>query len=337
MENPGGGDVHVLKLIDYLRRAGHQVDLYDPWKSKFKDYQTVVFWGSGKAFLQPMLRAKASGAKAYLCSIYWSSVLSDLFLNVPVGQRMNLFIHDIVKRVAPWAGRGTARQRMFQIADGILVSSPREGRIVSRHFRVPQQKILPIWNGVDAAFADAEPSLFVKEYGLSDFVLCVGRLDPRKNQLRLIKAVKGLKVPLVIIGGAMPEYKEYYELCRREADENVIFLPPMKNQDSMLRSAYAACRVFAMPSFFETPSIAALEAGLCGANLVITPYGTTKDFFKDYPIYVKPFFVRDIRNGVLSALDSIKDDRLQKHIWQNFTWEKVAEIFVKAVEQVQNL
>jgi len=43
----------------------------------------------------------------------------------------------------------------------------------------------------------------------------------------------------------------------------------------MLASAYAACDVFVLPSMFETPGIAALEAGLAGAKIVITKYGGT--------------------------------------------------------------
>ena len=48
-----------------------------------------------------------------------------------------------------------------------------------------------------------------------------------------------------------------------------------------LASAYAAARVFALPSWFETPGLAALEAGLAGCAVAITPYGSTRDYFGD--------------------------------------------------------
>ena len=41
----------------------------------------------------------------------------------------------------------------------------------------------------------------------------------------------------------------------------VSWLGRLDHHDPLLASAYAAARVFALPSWFETPGLAALEAG----------------------------------------------------------------------------
>ena len=82
---------------------------------------------------------------------------------------------------------------------------------------------LKIVNGADPRFAEAEPDWFVEKYDLRDFVLCVGRIEPRKNQLAVIEAVGGLRKPgsgsspeLVSFSGS--EGKESDSLRRKESD-----------------------------------------------------------------------------------------------------------------------
>jgi glycosyltransferase involved in cell wall biosynthesis len=100
----------------------------------------------------------------------------------------------------------------------------------------------------------------------------------------------------------------------------------------MLASAYAACDVFALPSLFETPGIAALEAGLAGAKIAITPFGGTKDYFGPLADYTDPYSVDSIRRGIRNALNRKKDSALREHIKKEFLWSRVAEK-TKAVYQ----
>ena len=44
------------------------------------------------------------------------------------------------------------------------------------------------------------------------------------------------------------------------------WLGRLDHHDPLLASAYAAARVFALPSWFETPGLAALEAALAGCS-----------------------------------------------------------------------
>jgi glycosyltransferase involved in cell wall biosynthesis len=102
----------------------------------------------------------------------------------------------------------------------------------------------------------------------------------------------------------------------------------------MLASAYAACEVFVLPSLFETPGIAALEAGLAGAKIVITPHGGTRDYFGLLAQYVDPFSVESIRIGILSALSANRTDTLQHHIKKEFLWSTTAEKTLAVYQRV---
>ncbi|MFB0510011.1 MAG: glycosyltransferase, partial [bacterium] len=97
----------------------------------------------------------------------------------------------------------------------------------------------------------------------------------------------------------------------------------------MLASAYAACDVFVLPSFYETPGLAALEAGLAGAKIVITKYGGTDEYFGDYAEYIDPKKVQSIYQGLVRALAKKKDRILAEHIRTNFLWEKSAKKLIE--------
>ncbi len=104
----------------------------------------------------------------------------------------------------------------------------------------------------------------------------------------------------------------------------------------MLSSAYAACDTFVLPSLYETPGIAALEAGLAGAKVVITPYGGTKDYFKEMVEYVDPYSVDSIQKGIEKVLNKPKDDKLKEYIKRTFLWDKIAVESINVYQEVLN-
>ncbi|MGC4059024.1 MAG: hypothetical protein QM743_13050 [Chitinophagaceae bacterium] len=55
-------------------------------------------------------------------------------------------------------------------------------------------------------------------------VMCVARIEGRKNQLNVIRALKGTDFQLYIVGKAAPNHQKYLEQCRQEAGPNVHFI-----------------------------------------------------------------------------------------------------------------
>jgi glycosyltransferase involved in cell wall biosynthesis len=99
----------------------------------------------------------------------------------------------------------------------------------------------------------------------------------------------------------------------------------LPNDSGLLASAYAACDTFVLPGLFETPGIAALEAGLAGAKLVVTKHGGTTDYFRNDAEYVEPSSVESIRDGILKSLEKPKDAGLREHIRREFVWGRVGD------------
>jgi glycosyltransferase involved in cell wall biosynthesis len=110
-------------------------------------------------------------------------------------------------------------------------------------------------------------------------------------------------------------------------------MPPYSKE---LFSAYAAAKVFVLPSLFETPGITALEAGMMWCNLVITKGGSTIEYFRDYALYINPLSVDDIKEKILEAYNKPRDNKLREHILNNYTWEKAAEKTLQAYRLMLN-
>ncbi len=191
-------------------------------------------------------------------------------------------------------------------------------------------------NGVDVdAFdrqsADHEAPL---PPGLPErFALCVARIDYRKNQLRLIRATQRIGLPLVLRGDPPTEsllHDAYFEACRRRGGA-VTFVGPVG--EDVLWSLYRRCAVHCLPSFYETPGLSNLEAGLAGKPIVATPYGPTREYFGDLAEYCEPTRVASIAAAIERALDGPRQEGLAARIRERFTWARAAEATRAAYQQ----
>ena len=322
-QNPGGGEVQLMKTREYLEKRGLEVRLYDPWKDKLKKGDLLHVFGSVKYCYGLVRTAKEAGVKVLLSTISWFDWRSALHTYPDARQRTLNVVRHIAKTCFSWVP--SLRKSMMAESDLLLPNSRAEADQLVRYFGMKREKIAVIPNGVDAAFQQTDPKPFIECYGVKDFFLCVGRIEPRKNQLALIRAHRGLEKPLVIIGEAVSRYRDYEAHCRKEAARNVNFIGCLPMDSPMLRSAYAACGSFVLPSWFETPGLAALEAGLAGAKIVITEGGSTWEYFQTMASYVDPSRVSDIRRKMEEPSSVHRNGRLQNHIRENFLWEKVAE------------
>ncbi len=330
-ESPGGGIVLLSKSKQYLEREGIKVELFEEGKTNLSNFAVFHNFSLHRNCLLPILAAKKAGLHIAISPIYWPSLAFVLRSGKPVAEKAKMIAAEL-SNTLPFS----AVRKMLNAADAVLPSSLAEKEMLQKRFSLQSKKISIVCNGVDARFKGANSKLFEEKFQMRDFVLYVGKIEERKNVLSLIKAMKGIDAKLVVVGNANEGSKAYFQKCRQSAGSNVVFLNAMQHDSGLLASAYAACKVFCLPSWYETPGLAALEAGLAGANIVITKGGPTREYFADFAAYVNPNSASDIREKILLQLRKPKTNNLGSHIEKNFLWQNTARQTKAAYEKILN-
>ncbi len=194
-------------------------------------------------------------------------------------------------------------RKVFLLADAVVCNSAAETRLLSGVFGIHHEKFCVVPNAVDDVFLTTTAAeIFREQYRVRGrFVLNVANVEPRKNQLALIEAMRAFPDhKLIVIGGVRD--RAYLEACRNAGGEQFIHIHRLDHHSELLRSAYAACDAFCMPSTVETPGLAALEAAAAGAKVVITEKGSAPEYFLDHAWYVDHKSIPSIIDGLRGAL-----------------------------------
>jgi glycosyltransferase involved in cell wall biosynthesis len=224
-------------------------------------------------------------------------------------------------------GYKRSQEKLLSMAGMLLPNSHSEMLRIERDF--PQAKEKPrviVPNAIDPQLFSSPQVEPIEEFRNS--VMCVGRIEGRKCQLELMRALKGTGLKLVIIGKPAPNQLAYYNQIKEEMDSTVTMLGEVPHED--LPRYYSSCKVHALVSWMETTGLSSLEAGASGANLVITDKGDTRDYFGDLAHYCSPDSLESIREAVLAAHRQPRSEALRRKILECYTWTRAAEATLAA-------
>jgi len=298
-DRPGGGEIQLMNYAEHLPRLGIEVLLHDLWNPRLDDVDLVHFFSGIGGSIHFCNYVRSRGLPLVISSSLW----------ITQATRERYPVDEI--------------REQFVLAAAIVTNSRMEADALADVLDLPREQFVPVLNGVDRRFAEPiDEGIFRRRFGIEGpFVLNVANVEPRKNQLDLARALRDGDLPLVIIG--YPRDRPYLDRVVVEGGKVVRYLGPIGHDDQALHAAYAACSVFALPSELETPGLAALEAAVAGARLVVTPEGSTREYFGDDAIYAGPGDIAGLRTAIGRALARPKPAALARRIFERFTWERV--------------
>jgi glycosyltransferase involved in cell wall biosynthesis len=145
-----------------------------------------------------------------------------------------------------------------------------------------REPIAVIQNGVDDAFlVRADPRPFLEKFRpQGDVVLFAGFFTKVKGVDVLLEAFRGITGTLVLAGWETSFFKPLKEAhAEMIAERRLLIAGPL--DQTMLQSAYAAAKVFVMPSRQDSSPKAVIEAMAAGCPVVITDRVGTKEIMTD--------------------------------------------------------
>lgn len=333
--DPGGDTVQVENTARELRKLNIEVDIISAGQRvDYTSYELLHLFN----IIRPadfLLHIRNSGKPYVISTIYVDYSEFDRLARGGIFQKIaNYFSPDfleyakaffkwitgkerIIAKEYLWLGHRLSVKKLLQSAAMLLPNSENEYRRLVKSYQTDADyRAIP--NGIDPAIfvsdalADREPKL----------LLCVGRIEGRKNQLSLIHSILNSDYSLIIIGAAAKNQPEYYAACRRHASDRIIFIDNI-SQNSLLEY-YARAKVHILPSWFETTGLVSLEAAVMGCNLVITDKGDTREYFGDHAWYCDPSSTASIRSAIDEAALAPSDPELKQKILSDFTWKQSA-------------
>ena len=343
---PGGDTVQILKTKEYLEKLRIHVDVSTELQADVSKYDIVHLFNliRPQDVLIQIRNAKRYDKKVVLSTIYGLYTEYDRCARTGISQFLsrrfptstleylktiarvitNKEIHNgTIQYLA--CGHMRAQREIISRTDVFLPNSTSEMRRVLADFSESQGKrFVVVPNAVDTSLFNSDKINVSKEVMKYDgCVLCVARIEGRKSQLNLVRAMKDLPWQLVLIGTPAPNHMGYNEQIKNEAGNNVHILGQMDHH--LLPQFYKAAKVHALISWMETPGLSSLEAAVMGCNLVITDKGDTRDYFGEYAYYCDPDSVDSIRTALIRAYETSLKPTLCHKVKDNFTWERAAE------------
>jgi glycosyltransferase involved in cell wall biosynthesis len=203
--------------------------------------------------------------------------------------------------------------RSARRADHIVTLSEFSKRDISERYGIPPEKITVTYCGPDENFFPVDRSHareeLARKYKIDGpFLLYVGRIQARKNLIRLVEALvtlrkRGAPHTLVIVGKQDFQAEQLIaKVAELGLNDDVIFTGYVPTED--LPKFYSAAEAFVFPSIFEGFGLPVIEAMACGAA-VVTSYGSSlEEVAGDAALLADPHSTESL----ISAIDRVLRD-----------------------------
>lgn len=317
-KDTGGMNVYVRQLARRLGKRGYQVDIFtrchdpeDPQIVPIGERARVIHLKAGPLAIVkedlyqhiPEFIYELSAFQQAECARY-DLIHSHYWLSGRIGMKLSrrwriphiatFHTHARTKLKANPGGREVEQRAcveevVMDNVDAIVASTVVERDEITELYAAPRSKIKVVTPGVDldlfkpADKAQARRALNITEDRVA---LYVGRMEPLKGIDILLRAANLLETRsntrIVIVGGGQEDAAELQRLkalaARLGIRDMVTFTGAVEQE--RLPAYYNAADVMAMPSYYESFGLAALEAMACATPVVASKVGGLQTFIE---------------------------------------------------------
>jgi glycosyltransferase involved in cell wall biosynthesis len=301
----GQGSGKVRRYADYLRQAGVDVTVWssdrDPPGRYDVGHVLNLDWPVEVA--RQVAAARRRCDRVVLSPIHhresWMAVLNRRArggLSGKLGRRVSVERFEAMRGAAlalraprqlPEAARQLVlgvRSRQRQVLDSVdlclpLARGEEDSLAEDFGFRGPARHVPNAAEHVDEPPPPGLPS---------EFLLCVGRVEARKNQLDLLEAAELLDLPVVLAGPPNARHRALVGAVaeRERSSSAVTWLRTLPRRQVL--ALYGAAEAHVLPSWCEVVAQVDLEAVAAGTRLVTTARGHMDEYLGDDALYWDP-------------------------------------------------
>ena len=236
----------------------------------------------------------------------------------------------------------------LKCSDKIIAISEFVAKDVAGHYKINSDKISVIHNGFDPQSVErtTDPHEIENQIGMvGPFALFVGRLEQRKNVVRIIRAFAAcvergdVEGQLVLAGSPGEGYSEILEAIKDVQLGDKIILPGYISDDAKAL-LFQRARMLVYPSLYEGFGLPILEAFSAGIPVITSSTTSCPEIAGDAAIIVNPA----VRTEISDAISKLWGDaQLQKDLigrgrvrCRDFGWNESASHILETLEQLHS-
>ena len=267
---------------------------------------------------------------------------------LPESGRAHMIVtfHDVVSLVSDeWATpKFRARKieqyrRAIERAARIIAVSACTKRDMLRFLEVEEDRIDVVPEGIDGGFqpcSDEAVAAVREKYGLNrPYVLYVGQLAPRKNTVRLLKALEQIlahvgpdRLTAVVTGHVSFGADAIHAALDRFKHPEALVLPGHV-EAADLPALYSGAQLFLFPTLYEGFGLPVLEAMACGAPVLTSNVSALPETCGDAAALVCPTDTHAIAAEAIRILEDpgLRTDLRSRGLARarTFSWRRTAE------------
>ena len=233
----------------------------------------------------------------------------------------------------------------YRNAAHIVAVSESTSEYLQAHFKVPASRISVAYNGVNPAFRPFGSGIaqraVASRFGLTNrYLLFVGRVEPRKNPVRVIEAFALARAHLtdgtrlVIAGDKTWSAREVDRaIMRLGLGAHVCVLGHISLE--ALIQLYGAADMLVYPSLWEGFGLPIIEAMACGTPVVTANIAAMPEVAGGGATLVNPNDSVDIARGIIAVAQRDQATRQREREFgfkraKSFTWRSAAQKTISA-------
>lgn len=356
---PGGVQQHVLALYQEFKKQKLYVKILTPRAKKAPNLADMIFLGRSVRLPTNVTSFQASLNVPKVSELIKEILAKERFDIIHFHEPLNPFLSWQLLRASgrqtplktvnigtfhsAWQGgfslnvyRASIRpfeDFFLRRLDGAIAVSPAAWDSWKGFLEKKDGVIIP--NGIDLTRFKPKKKRAKKYQGKKIKILFVGRLEPRKGIMDLLRAFKilvekNLQVYLTVVGWGPSGYRAELFVRHHNLGDRANFAHRVS--DERLPSYYAAADICCFPAVGgESFGIVLLEAMAMGKPLVVYANAGYKTVLKDYPWKEALVPVKEVEKLAASLEVLADDEKLRRTLgkWglaevKKYRWEKVA-------------
>ncbi len=221
----------------------------------------------------------------------WYTHLGGILAKMNYGLPLVITTHSL-EPLRPWKREQLAggydfslwvERTALEMADAVIAVSHGTKKDILQHFRVPEERVRVLYNGIDPAeYRKVATTGVLKRFGVDPsrpYLLFVGRITRQKGIIYLVRAIEYMEpdFQVVLCAGAPDTAEIATEMEAAVAEVSakrpgVIWIREMLDKKSVIE-LYSQAAVFCCPSIYEPFGIINLEAMACETAVVASAVG----------------------------------------------------------------